>query len=223
MKKRIGLTLAVGLVASLASMQALTVPCPANTQLDNLILITSGVGNGCTVFDKIFTNVAYIPGGGAPPAASVLAHLDADPFTLTFGWHFLGLWTDNFELKYTVSELPAVCPSCQFFVVEEQQFPATQPVGPQAISVIETAVPSIPGSPVMLNNATLGGNTNDAFVPSGVVSISKDATTSGLSTAFPLLSFQSDVREIVPEPVTLSLMGISLLGLSFIGWRRAQK
>jgi hypothetical protein len=152
----------------------------------------------------------------------VSAHLDADAVTLTFGWHFLALWPDNFELKYTVSELPAVCPSCQFFVVEEQQFPATQPAGPQAISVIETAVPSIPGSPVKLDNLTLGGNTGDAFVPSGVFSISKDAKASGLSPAFPLLSFQSDVREVVPEPVTLSLMGLGLLGLSFMGWRRAQ-
>jgi len=226
MKKRIGLTFAVGLVASLASMHAATVPCMLDTNLQALILL-SGVGNGCTTGDKLFNNFAWIPGGGAPPASAVNAHLISIPSTLTFGWLFFpsggAVFMDNFELKYSVSELPAVCAFCQIFVTEEQLFPGTQPPGPQAISVLEMALPAIPGSPVKLDNLSLAGNTGDALVPPGVLSISKDATTSGISAAFPLIQFVSDVREVVPEPVTFSLMGISLLGLSFIGWRRAQK
>jgi hypothetical protein len=227
MKKRIGLTIAVGLVASLASMHAAPIACPMDTTLQFLIT-ASGVGSGCTVADKIFNDFAWIPGGGAPPATMVQAHLDDNLATLLFGWSFTsetGAFDGNWELKYDVSVITSgagSCPTCTIVAAAEQMFPGTTPIGPQAISVNEGG-----GSPpiVMLNNLSFGGNTNgNLFVP-GVVMVSKDATATGISSAFPLISFESDVRQVntIPEPVTLSLMGISLLGLSFIGWRRVQK
>ena len=76
-------------------------------------------------------------------------------------------------------------------------------------------------------NLTFAGNTGGDVISPGVLTLTKTAASSGLKNNTPLFSFGSDVLETnsitIPEPVTLSLMGISLVGLSFIGWHRAHK
>jgi hypothetical protein len=79
MRRRIGFILALGLLASLASMQAATIPC-ANTTLAALIALGVGTGNGCTVDDKLFNGFSYIPSSGAPAATDVVANLDKISF-----------------------------------------------------------------------------------------------------------------------------------------------
>jgi hypothetical protein len=190
-----------------------------------LVALGSGPGNGCVVEDKLYNNFSYSGGPGAPPSASfVLAHLDDNPPTLTTGWTFtslLGAFEGNFELGFNVTVMISVCPTCTIISAAEQIFPGTAPPGPQAMSInMSAGIPNV----VMLNNVTFGGNTGGNLIP-GVLTLSKVAMSSGLDATDPILSFESDVRQIntIPEPVTLSLTGIGLLGLSFIGRRRAQK
>lgn len=66
MKKRIGLIVAVGLVASVASLQA--APCSSVSNLADLIALTT---TGCTLDDKVFSNFAYTPGAGAPTLSEI--------------------------------------------------------------------------------------------------------------------------------------------------------
>jgi len=76
------------------------------------------------------------------------------------------------------------------------------------------------GSPtfVTLTNVTPSGQTGANVISPGVLTLTKKAMSSGLKKNSAVLSFESDVRETnsitIPEPVTLSLMGISLLALS---------
>ena len=76
------------------------------------------------------------------------------------------------------------------------------------------------GSPtfVTLTNVTPSGQTGDNVISPGVLTLTKKAMSSGLKKNSAVLLFESDVRETnsitIPEPVTLSLMGISLLALS---------
>jgi hypothetical protein len=224
MKKLIGLTFAVVLMASLSSMQASIIPCADNT-LAALIALGSGTGNGCSVDDKIFNGFSYTPGAGAPVASLVEGQLDANTTTLTYGWLFSSLtnaFLGNFTLGFTVAVNPAVCATCTITSSEEQLFPGTAPAGAQAISVAVSAGPT----PILINNLTFAGNTNGNVISPGVTTLTKTATSSGISSAQPLLDFESDVRQsqsFIPEPATLSLMGISLVVLGFIGRRRAQK
>ena len=222
MKKRIGLTLAIGLVASLASMHAAIIPC-ADTTLNVLIALGSGPGNGCSVADTLFNNFSYSPSNQAPGASEVVALLDENVPTLTFGWIFSSGargFRGNFTLGYTVAVITAglgACPTCTITSAEEQMFPGTPPPDNQSILVNEGV-----GSPmfVTLTNLTLAGRTGGNLISPGVLTLTKTATSSGIKQPNPLLSFESDVGETnTPEPVTLSLMGISLLGLSLIGRR----
>jgi hypothetical protein len=228
MKKRFGLIFVIGFMVSLAGMQASMIPC-ADTSLSSLIALGSGPGNGCTVDDKIFNNFSYVPGGGAPVASLVTAHLDANTPTLTYGWLFgslTGAFAGNFALGYTVTVDPALdpalCPTCTITSTESQLFPGTAPPGAQAFSIAESAGPT----PVLLDNLTFGGNTNGSLISPGVTTLTQIATSSGITGSQPLLSLQMDVRQsstVIPEPAMLPLMGIGLLGLGLKGRRRAQK
>ena len=142
MKKRIGVTLAVGLVASLASLRADIIPC-ADTTLNVLIALGSGPGNGCSVADTLFNNFSYSPSNQAPQASEVVAHLDENVPTLTFGWIFssgVRGFRGNFTLGYTVAVITAglgACPTCTITSVQEQMFSGTLPPDDQSILVNE--------------------------------------------------------------------------------------
>src|SRR6516164_9411087 len=117
MNKRIGVTLAVGLVASLASLRADIIPC-ADTTLFDLIALGSGPGNVCSAANTLFNNFSYSPSNQDPEASEVVAHLDENVPTLTFVWLFssgTGEFNGDFTLGYTVAIITAglgACPTC---------------------------------------------------------------------------------------------------------------
>jgi hypothetical protein len=186
----------------------------------------SGPGNGCTAADKLFNNFSYSPsGGGAPPAIDVEAHLDLNPATLTAGWSFTsatGAFDGNFDLGFSVAVIPAVCPFCTIVSAIEQILAPT--VGPlQTQAVLVALTPGGSNNPVKLDTQNFGDLSNGSNYAPGVLAVVKAASTSGIDGTHPLISFESSVNQsAIPEPVTLSLMGMGLLGLSFIRWRRAQ-
>jgi len=222
MTKRMGLILALGLFAILGTTQAAITTC-ANTDLQTLINMGSGVGNGCTVDDKLFNNFFWSSLGGVT-ANSINATLDKNSGTQTYGWTFqsaAGSFTNNFSLMYTVSVNTAVCATCAITSTAEQMFAGTAP-GAGQTHVISVAMSTGP-TPIVLNNLTFAGNTNGSTF-GGVPTFTKMVMATGLSASQSLLSFESDVRESsVPEPMTLSMMGLGLLGLGVMRRRQQGK
>ena len=221
MKTRIGLFLTFGLLASVANMHAALIPC-ADTTLSALIALGSGTGNGCTIDDKIFNNFSYTPGAAAPNATQVDANLLFDTTAMTYGWEFApitGGFIGNFVLGFTVAIDETKCPvpgACTDVNAEHQIFPGTAPSGTQAMSVVDTSNGSPASQTISLNNLTLAGTIGEAFF-SGTTSVTTVATSSGISAAQPLLSYQTRVTEqVVPEPTAASLIGIGLLSLGFV-------
>jgi hypothetical protein len=136
----------------------------------------------------------------------------------------LAVFSWQFALGFTVAVEPTKCSIYAITSPGEQLFAGTGPPGSQAISVnVGVGTPST----ILFNNTTFAGNTGGNVISPGVLTLTKTATSSGITNLAPLLSFDSDVRQTItttiPEPVTLSLVGISLLGLGYMGRRRGHK
>ena len=211
MTKRMGLILALGLLASMASLQAAA--C-SNTTLN----VLTAQGFSCTVDDKIFSNFTYTPLSGAPAASAVTAITEFNSVSQNYGWLFTGLFAGNFTLGYTVSVDTAICSSCRINSAAEQLFPGQNPPGTQAIAVTEGG-----SGTVNINNSSFSSQSN-GMVFAGVTSLTKTAVSSGLGAGSTLDSFESSVHEsAVPEPMTLSMMGLGLLGLGLMRRRQVSK
>ena len=186
-----------------------------NTTLD---VLTTG-GFTCTVDDKTFSNFQYTPLAGAPAASAVDANTSFSVTTQNFGWSFAGAFNGNFTLAYTVAVDTAICSTCRIDSAREQIFAGQNPVGTQVVNVAEGAFGTV--SP---NNASLGDNTKGMAIPL-VISLTKTLTSANLTTGNSIVSIDSSVHQIsgVPEPMTLSMMGIGLLGLGLLRRRQMGK
>jgi hypothetical protein len=224
MTVRTGLGLTFGLLASMVSAHA-AAACSLSTNIAALIALGS---TGCQIDDKLYDNFSYTPQAGAPVASLVIANEDENAAVFLTGWTFTsqtGSFNGNFTLGFTVSVVTTgtgSCAACLIVSDTEQILSGTTAPGPQTTSVVLT-----PGGTVPLNNVVVGNQTAQTLYSTGITSLTKLATTGGITTATPLVSFESDIHEnmsssSVPEPATFALLGSGLLGLALIQ-RRARR
>ena len=214
MRKILVLALLALMFSTAASAVAIVTPlCVNSMTLANLI----GTG-GCYVQDKLFSNWSY-SGGGAVTDANVginvifspVSGIDIHGFTFTPTG---GVWVEGFTLGYTISVLPA----SDFSITgATDQFM----LGPLSNASLARSLKD--GGTVATFNLSQGVTTQSATFP-GVKSLTSLTTVTIPEGALNFVaSLEEDyVQMVIPEPVTMILIGSGLLGLGFIR-RRAKK
>jgi len=211
-------------------MQAASIAATcSSTSLANLIALGSG---GCTIDDKLYSNFSYTGLAGAPVASLVNASVDENLPTLLTGFTFTvpgGAFNGNFIIGFSIAVVPGPpCPlvTCVISSTIEQMLPGTNPPGNQAATITYTGGVG----PLTVNNTSLtGGNLTAVAVVPSLTTLTKTITTAGITSAQPVVSFESDIHQTasqpsgIPEPGTYSYMLLGL-GLSVVGmsgkWRK---
>jgi len=180
----------------------------------------------CQVGDKLFSNFVYTAGTGNPTAADVTVAGTVSPSSETFGLQFGSslntAWVSGFTLSFDVAIDQAACQSlygagagCYISGTQDQmQGGAAGASNTATLTVTHTTGGTVSLNALNTNNETgqiLGLNQatmSDSFVGAG-------------SASYPVTQFGTEVFQgTVPEPVSMSLTGLGLLGLGFFGRRR---
>ena len=242
MKKCLMLSI-VGLFAlSAGNLLASQIPCPtAATNFDVLAAATGGsaggIANGCYSQDKLFFDFVYTPTGSAGVASTVQAGLifqTAGNLDI-HGWNFSSsTWVQGSggPADFTIGYMIEVCPAgsaCASAVV-----PGTIITGADAVyAPVSTftagneTVNWSNGANVTLTSGSPGpqpsnGNINN-FSGVGPIGVSAVFTGTGAITQTTLRFYESVPNGGTPEPVTMALMGSSLLGLGLLRRRKVKK
>jgi len=220
MKKALLLSslLALGAVASYG-----TALCTNGGTLASYVAL-NGAG-GCENGDKVFSNFFYTPNGTDPAAGNVLIGLDNQPLINQFGLQFqsnAAIWTSGFTLSYNIAIDQSQCfvlygsGACQIVEAQGAMQGGSTP-NSAALTMVLT-----PGATISLNASDTTQEVKQVFF-SGITSTSVVITGTGLSASptVPISTFGLDVYQTaVPEPISMSLTGLGLLGLGFFGRRR---
>jgi hypothetical protein len=236
MKKSLMLSV-VGLFAlSAGNLLASQIACPTATTFDVLAAQTAGgIANACTNQDKLFWNFVYTPTGIAGAASTVTAGLISQTVGNLdiHGWNFgSSNWVQGsggaagFTIGYTIEVCPAGS-ACVGAVV-----PGTLITGADAVyAPVSTftagneTVTWSNGANVTLTSGSPGpqpSTGNIGFSGVGPISVSAVFTGTGAITQT-TLRFYETVPNGTPEPVTMALMGSSLLGLGLLRLRTVKK
>jgi len=228
MKKSVILGVFVMAVFSVGNLPAAQLACPTVTTLDVLLTQTAGgIANACVSQDKLFWNFTYTPTGSAGAASTVQAGLifQTGPGLDIHGWNFSSsTWVQGvggpawFTLGFTIE----VCPNgsaCAASVI-----PGTIISGADAVYAPVSVLP--PGNAVVTwsNGAfvtltsgspgPLPSNGNIGFSGVGPISVTEVFSGTGAITQTTLRFYES-IPTGVPEPTTVSMIGLGMLGLGF--------
>lgn len=234
-------TFGVLLLAALAAPQAwATSTCPNGQTLTAFL----GSGFACQIGDKIFSGFTYISSaqGGALAITSDGVTVDtlgpsgsgAGVSNNTIGLEFNAAWsaaagqTTDADIGFIVT----VVNGSGMFITDTgvAQTSGVSPNG--SASVAEDScgpAPCTPGVNAVLtfdNGGPSSQRVNDTmFSPVGSLQVSKDISSTGGTNGFASITLVSDTfsQSAVPEPATVLLSGLPLLGLCGLVMRRRAK
>jgi len=173
-------------------------------------------GYTCEVGDKIFSNISLT---GAPTTGTVSFNGGGTLYTLDFANYSAPL-TSSFTFSFTVSVDTVTNPLNNISQVQDSMLTSTL-TGGQIPNTSTAVVTHTPGGTVNLDALTAPDQNGLAnmFTQSETISFAYTPGANGK-----LADVQFGISQVTsPEPVSMSLTGLGLLGLGFFGRRRLKQ
>lgn len=224
-----GIALAAFLTVGGSAYGALATPCSAGNTLTTYV----AAGYECEIGDKVYSNFSYTDPAGDPTAAQITVGVDDQPAILQTGLQFQANGSNwivgGFAISYSIAVDPTVCGSGGVYGTTGSTcaITAAQLSFQGALAPNSAAMNAIlsPGGTVSVDDISTADTTNQINLGSQPLT-STNVVINGLSaaTTAPIDSFGLDVYQTissVPEPASVGLVGMGLMGLGLLRRRFA--